>query len=216
MASLILYINLLFENARRESIISVYGVTNTKFKRLNLDTVLFIIKVYLFQFFNFYKYKNLGKRAYIINPLRLDGTKYMSIGNNVIVQKLSWLIALKIDDHEPELVFGDGCSIGYFNHIASVRKVVLGKNVMTANGVYISDNLHGFDDLNTPISDQPVSFCGDVHIGEGSWIGENACKIGANIEKNSELAANSELNKDVPDYSVVSGSPARIIKKLVS
>lgn len=52
-------------------------------------------------------------------------------------------------------------------------------------------------------------------IGEGSWIGENVCVCGANIGKHCVIGANSVVTKDIPDYSVAVGCPARIIKKIV-
>lgn len=184
-----------------------------KITDLTLDTVLLMAKVYWFQLLNFYKYKKLGTRAYVIKPLRLDGRKYMSIGKNVRVQTYSWLIAIKIDEHDPELTIGEGCALGDFNHIAAVRRVVFGNHVLTANGVYVSDNLHGFEDVHVPIMDQPIRFKAEVHIGDGTWIGENVCIIGATIGKNCVIGANSVVTKNIPDYSVAVGSPARIIKQ---
>ncbi|WP_350669671.1 DapH/DapD/GlmU-related protein, partial [Pseudoalteromonas sp. 43-MNA-CIBAN-0464] len=60
---------------------------------------------------------------------------------------------------------------------------------------------------------QPVKFHRDVLIKSGAWIGENVCIIGASVGKNSVVAANSVVTKDVPDYCVVAGAPARIIKR---
>lgn len=180
---------------------------------MRVSDVLFMLRVYLFNFLNGWKYKRLGPRAYVVKPLRLNGTQYMSIGRDVRVQTLSWLIAIKLDEHEPELVIGDGCALGDFNHIAAVRRVVFGKNVLTANGVYVSDNLHGFEDIHTPIMDQPVRFKAEVHIGDGTWIGENVCIIGAKIGKNCVVGANSVVTRDIPDYCVAVGSPAKVIKR---
>lgn len=173
----------------------------------------YLLKVYLFRLFNCYKYKELGPRAFVAKPLRLNGRRYMSIGKNTIVQTNGWLIALKIDEHEPELVIGEGCALGDFNHIAAVRRVVFGNNVLTANGVYVSDNLHGFEDIRTPIMNQPVRFKAEVHIGDGTWIGENVCIIGASIGKNCVVGANSVVTRDIPDYCVAVGMPAKVIKQ---
>ena len=50
-------------------------------------------------------------------------------------------------------------------------------------------------------------------IGDGVWLGENACVIGVSIGKNSVVGANAVVTKDVPDYCVVAGAPAYIIKR---
>jgi acetyltransferase-like isoleucine patch superfamily enzyme len=61
--------------------------------------------------------------------------------------------------------------------------------------------------------DQPVTFTRKVEIGSGSWIGENACIIGAKVGENSVIGANSVVTKDIPDYCVAVGIPARVIRK---
>ena len=54
-----------------------------------------------------------------------------------------------------------------------------------------------------------------VTIGDGTWIGINACVMGnVRIGKNCVIGANSVVTGDVPDYAVAVGSPARIVKLL--
>ena len=53
----------------------------------------------------------------------------------------------------------------------------------------------------------------EVLIGEGSWIGENVCIIGAFVGKNSIVGANSVVTNNIPDYCVAVGAPARVIKR---
>lgn len=51
-------------------------------------------------------------------------------------------------------------------------------------------------------------------IGDGSWLGKNVVVIGnVSIGKNCVIAANSVVTKDVPDYSIAAGIPARVIKR---
>ena len=137
----------------------------------------------------------------------------MSIGTGATIQSYSWLIAWKIDNYDPELSIGPGCAIGDFNHIAAVRKVIIGNNVLTANRVYISDNLHSFEDITKPVMHQPIKFKSEVIIGDGAWLGENVCIIGAKVGKNSVIGANSVVTRDIPDFCVAVGSPAKVIKR---
>ena len=53
----------------------------------------------------------------------------------------------------------------------------------------------------------------NVEIGDGTWIGENVCIIGASIGKQCVIGANSVVLKDIPDYCVAVGLPAKVIKK---
>ena len=53
-----------------------------------------------------------------------------------------------------------------------------------------------------------------MRIGEGSWLGINCVVLpGVRIGKNAIVAANSVVSKDVEDYSIVGGVPAKLIKK---
>ena len=87
------------------------------------------------------------------------------------------------------------------------------KHVLTADNVYITDNLHNYENVEMPIKMQGIKQISTVHIGEGTWIGENACIIGAKVGKNCVVGANAVVTKDIPDYCVVIGAPARIIKR---
>lgn len=158
-------------------------------------------------------YKELALNARLFSPLRVEGRKYISIAKDVTVQKYTWLFAAPLDGHEPSLTIGEGSAIGESNHIAAVRRVTIGRRVLTAKGVYISDNLHGYEDVRLPILDQPVRFKGPVTIGDGAWIGENACVLGASIGKNAVIGANAVVTRDVPDFSVAVGVPARVVKR---
>ncbi|WP_342330324.1 acyltransferase [Pedobacter sp. FW305-3-2-15-E-R2A2] len=159
-------------------------------------------------------FKKIGYRSIVINPLKIENGKNILIANNVLIGYKSWLAASPLTgESECILEIGEGCSIGNFNHIYSTKQIILEKNVLTADKVYISDNLHGYKNVNLPIIKQPIVQNNIVVIGEGSWIGENVCVLGVKIGKNCVIGANSVVTKDIPDYCVAVGSPAKIIKR---
>lgn len=161
-----------------------------------------------------FTFRHYGRRSLIIRPLQLDGTKNISIGDRVVVGEGSWLAALPLTGSEqPNLEIGNRCSIGHFNHIYATREIVLEQAVLTADHVYISDNQHGYADIHQPVKDQPIRQLRPVRIGEGSWLGENVCVMGASIGKHCVIGANAVVTRDVPDYSVAVGCPARVIKR---
>ena len=148
------------------------------------------------------------------SPLRIDGSKNIFIGNYCIIEYKTWLAANPLTDaQECALVIMDGCTIGHFNHIYATGKIVIEKNVLTADRVYISDNLHGYEDITKPIKEQRIKQNGQVVIGAGSWLGENVCVLGASIGRNCVIGANSVVTHDIPDYCVAVGIPAKVIKK---
>ena len=158
-------------------------------------------------------FKKFEKHSHITFPLLLQNTIYIEIGDYVSILKQAWLGANFVDNHTPSLIIDDGARIGNYNHIISVREVYIGKHVMTADKVYISDNLHSYEDITQPIIRQPVYFKDTVHIGDGTLVGECVSIIGAKIGKHCVIGANSVVTRDIPDYSVAVGSPATVIKK---
>ena len=158
-------------------------------------------------------YPSIPWDTIVRRPYRIDGGEGLSIGNSVKFQSGVWLFCSRTDETLAKMEIGNNCSFGYRNHIACVGEIIIGDNVLTANNVYISDNLHNYEDTKRPIMDQPVTFTRKVEIGSGSWIGENACIIGAKVGENSVIGANSVVTKDIPDYCVAVGIPARVIRK---
>jgi len=181
--------------------------------KLGLAGIVYKAKMCFFYAVNVARFKKLEFKSYIIKPLRIEGAEYMSIAQGVTVQTSAWLLAVKIDDHAPVLSIGEGSAIGDFNHITAVRHVNIGKHVLTANRVYITDNTHSYEDIHTPVMQQAVKFIKEVSIGDGAWIGENVCILGASVGKNSVIGANSVVTQDIPDHCVAVGSPAKVIKR---
>ncbi len=84
---------------------------------------------------------------------------------------------------------------------------------MTAQNVVMSGLNHGFSNVTIGFRYQPCT-TGLITIGDGSWIGANAViTAGVTVGQYCVIAAGSVVTKDVPDYSIAAGSPAKVIKK---
>lgn len=91
------------------------------------------------------------------------------------------------------------------------------KDVLIGSGVHIYVSNHKFDDISMPIYYQGHSSEKSVLIKEGSWIGANAIILpGVTIGRNAVVGAGSIVTKDVSDFTVVGGNPAKVIKVLVN
>jgi acetyltransferase-like isoleucine patch superfamily enzyme len=156
----------------------------------------------------------IGVGSKLLQPI-ISGGKHIFIGRNVYIRKNTWLAADPAATQQTDcrLSIGDGTYIGNFCHIYATQKIEIGQKVLLADRVYLSDNLHAYDNIKLPIMDQPVKQMAPVILKDGCWLGENVCVIGATIGKNSVVGANSVVTKDVPDYCVAVGSPAKIIKR---
>jgi acetyltransferase-like isoleucine patch superfamily enzyme len=170
------------------------------------------IRRFFFSFIYSYLFRSIGRNSILFSPFRVDGNKFIRIGSNSIIQKNAWLYCIQAEGKIASLRIGNNCVFGYNNHITSVSSVEIGDFVLTANNVYISDNVHSFENIDIPIMLQPVIFKSPVFIGSGTWIGENVSIIGASIGRNCVIGANSVVTKNIPDYSVAVGIPAKVIK----
>lgn len=161
-----------------------------------------------------YKRKLLhcGKNV-TIRKADISGPHNITIDDNVYIGSYGWLFAIPLTGSICSLRIKKGCSIGRFCHICATNSIVIDENVLIAERVYLTDNLHAYEDINIPIIKQPIIQKKEVVIGEGSWLGENVCIIGAKIGKHSVIGANSVVTHDIPDYCVAVGAPAKIIKR---
>ena len=155
----------------------------------------------------------MGKRVRIVRPLRIFGAKYCEFGDDAVLQYGTYIAALKEHAEPPLLKIGARTMIGNHAHIVVTRRVEFGESVLTADRLFVADNRHTFDDPEIPVRDQGLTQLAEVHIGDGSWIGENVCISGASIGRNCVIAAGSVVTRDIPDHCVAAGAPARIVKR---
>ena len=111
---------------------------------------------------------------------------------------------------------GRGSEIGQRCRISIANSLEIGEKVLFSPNVYITDCDHEYRDVNVPVIDQGIVQRGQrVSIGDGSYIGINAVIVGnVKIGKHCVIGANSVVTHDIPDYSVVAGCPARVIKQI--
>ena len=108
---------------------------------------------------------------------------------------------------------GDRVLIGRNSSIVGHFHIVIEDDVFFGPNVYVTDQNHAFDDLQTPIGKQSMPE-EPVRIGAGSWIGTNSVVLpGVTIGKHVAIGAGSVVTADLPDNSVAVGSPARVIQQ---
>ena len=99
------------------------------------------------------------------------------------------------------------------NENVFIQAATIGDNVMIAPNVAILSSTHSYDRLDIPMVEQTDSFGFPPIIGSDVWIGRNVViKHGVTIGDGAIVGACSLVTKDVPDFAVVGGVPAKIIK----
>lgn len=164
-------------------------------------------KYYLLKF----KIKEYGKNVYIGKGNYVLGGKNIVVGNNVSIRPECTFFC----NEDAKIIINDGCDIGTRSRISCGKKILIGSNVLIGPNVYIADQDHEYKDITKPIIEQGVNTAENgIEIGEGSWFGINSVIVGnVKIGKNCVIGANAVVTKNVEDYSVVVGTPAKVVKK---
>ncbi|MEZ8062851.1 MULTISPECIES: acyltransferase [Vibrio] len=99
------------------------------------------------------------------------------------------------------------------NENVFIQSATIGSNVMIAPNVSILSSTHSYDRLDIPMVDQEDTFGLPPVIKDDVWIGRNVViKHGVTIGKGAIVGACSLVTKDVPEFAIVGGVPAKIIK----
>ncbi|MFB4351386.1 acyltransferase [Microbacterium sp. CR_7] len=172
----------------------------------------------------------VGRRVRITNPSYIRHSGRLVIEDGVELQGLS----------QHGIVFGDEVSIGagtairpssYYGGEAGVGlrvgdrssfatgcfigcsgSIVIGDDVMLGPGVRVYSENHVFADPEAPIKSQGVER-GEVVIGDDCWIGSGVTiTSGVTIGRGVVIGSGSVVTRDIPDFSIAAGSPAKVIR----
>ncbi len=151
-------------------------------------------------------------------PNALFNEQYISIGEGTMFGPQITLSAGMVPGQrmvsDTVITVGDRCLFGKGSGIVGHLEIVVGDDVWTGHHVYITDQNHGYHDLDLPISKQVMPER-PVSIGSGSWLGHGTVVLpGATIGRHVVVGANSVVTGDLPDNCVAAGVPARVIKQL--
>jgi len=136
----------------------------------------------------------------------------LTIGSGTLLEPGCWIT---IAD-SGRVRIGEGCFLNLNTMIAARELVTIGDHTMFANGCFVSDASHRYDDPDTPVTWQGFTSKGPTRIGSNCWFGLNCVvNTGVTIGDRCVIGANSVVTKDVPAGTVAAGVPARVIREIV-
>lgn len=154
---------------------------------------------------------SLGENIVMTRPECIYLEKNVGIGANTYLGPVTSYVGVA---YNPKIVIGEGTWVGKNCSIAAINRVEIGKNVLFAGHVHITDHSHGYENISMPMNVQPLTSKGPVIIEDDCWLGFS-CEIlsGVHIGRHSVVAARAVVTKDVPAYSIVAGNPAKVVKR---
>jgi len=133
------------------------------------------------------------------------------IGEGTLLEPGCWLTLAP----EARIVIGAGCFLNRNTMLAALESIEIGDHTMLANGCFVGDSDHRFDDPDVPITQQGFTSKGPVRIGSNCWLGVN-CVVtsGVTIGDRCVIGANSVVTRDLPPGTIAAGAPARPINTI--
>lgn len=160
--------------------------------------------------------RSLGRGVIIGKPLFWT-PECIEVGDDVLIWpgcRFEGISQSQITEgSSPRIVLGHGVSFQQYCHLTAGRYVEIGARTTVLFGVMITDTDHRYDLVNTAPAVQPLDINPTV-IGEDCFIGARASiQAGTHLGRHCIVGTNAVVRGKFPDYCVLAGVPARIIKR---
>jgi acetyltransferase-like isoleucine patch superfamily enzyme len=135
----------------------------------------------------------------------------LEIGEHTLLEPGVWLTA----PDRARIRIGSGTFLNLGVMVASVDLVEIGDHCMFANGCFVTDGAHRFDDPDTPVPWQGFTTKGPTRIADNVWCGANVViTSGVSVGERCVIGANSVVTRDLPAFSIAAGAPATVLRQI--
>jgi acetyltransferase-like isoleucine patch superfamily enzyme len=145
------------------------------------------------------------------NVLEALRERRLQVGAGTLFEPNVWITA----PGDARVQIGEGSFLNLNVMVAAVELVEIGDHCMFANGCFVSDGNHRFEDLDKPVTWQGFTSKGPTRIGDNVWCGANVViTSGVTVGERCVIGANSVVTRDLPPFSIAAGIPAKVIKQV--
>lgn len=154
-------------------------------------------------------FKKFSFPSHIGVPIFTKGLNRVIIGKRVRI-----LPGLRIETHNNgTITFEKNISIGQNFHITSADNLIIGSNTTISGNVFITNIDHDYQEIGKPILDQKL-IIRETRIGSNCFIGYGAAiQAGTILGEQCIVGASSVVRGKFPEYSVIVGIPAKVVKR---
>jgi acetyltransferase-like isoleucine patch superfamily enzyme len=135
----------------------------------------------------------------------------LEIGVHTLLEPGVWLTA----PGDARIRIGKGSFLNLGVMVASANLVEIGDHCMLANGCFVTDASHRFDDPLRPVPWLGFTSKGPTRIGDNVWCGAHVIvTTGVTVGERCVVGANSVVTRDIPPFSIAAGAPAKVLRTI--
>ncbi len=159
------------------------------------------------------RFHSFGDGSILDRPIWLAGVHKIAIGDNTVILPNCWLSTSSATWQRAgaALVLGDNVTVNPHCSFSVASSVIVEDGVSMGAYSMMVDSLHRLDGPTDSIARNPSTSV-PIRVGRGTRIGERVAVLrGSIIGKECIIGTNSVVQGRVPDYSIVTGNPGRIV-----
>jgi acetyltransferase-like isoleucine patch superfamily enzyme len=154
---------------------------------------------------------SLGDHVSLDDNVMLDasgaGEQGITLGDGAIVSRNCVL-----QGKTGPVLIGNRTDIGCNCVFSSISGIEIGASTLIAAHCYIGGGQYHSDRLDIPMMDQGIYSTGPVILGEDVWLGAGVTVLdGVRVGRGSIIGAGAVVTKEIPEYSIAVGVPARVV-----
>lgn len=197
----------------------IYGALFSRFTMLARGILFLRRKVYLGAHCNISNKRNIsfGQNTTIEHHTVIDGyaRNRVQLGNNCKIGAYSLVTCTShFSKYGIGLKMGNNSAVGRFTEFGAAGGIEIGNDVIMGSYVSFHSENHNFTDTSKLIREQGVTSRG-IKIGNNVWVGAKVTFLdGCVVGNHCVVAAGAVVSGTFPDYSVIGGIPAKVLKQI--